>query len=96
MLTSRMAEFGTQHAFKPGQMIQWKRGLRNRLRPAYGAPVVVVEVLEQPVYDKSRLKEGAGSAYYREPLTIVAGLLDNDGDLIFFHYDQRRMEPYEA
>jgi hypothetical protein len=36
--------------FSDGDIVQWKDGLRNRAYPAYGEPVVVVEILPEPVY----------------------------------------------
>ena len=81
-----------RHAFRTGQLVQWKRGLKNRRTPAYGEPVVVVESLARPVYDEE-IKSG-GNPYFREPLTLIAGELDKDGDFICFHYDGRRFEPY--
>jgi hypothetical protein len=83
------------HTFKPGQLVTWKKGLKNRRNPAYGDPVIVVEVLSEPVFDPEN-KAGAGSAYFREPLTLVAGRISNDGDFVCFHYDGRRLEAYEG
>ncbi|NOS71788.1 MAG: hypothetical protein HOP33_17900 [Verrucomicrobia bacterium] len=78
------------HNFVVGQLVRWKSGLKNRKRPAYGEPVIVVEVLPEPVHDPT---EEAGSAYFREHLTVVLGLLDIDGDFVLFHFDSRRFEP---
>jgi hypothetical protein len=74
-------------------LVQWKKGLRNRLNPACGDPVIVIQVLDEPVYDSDPKNRG-GSPYFREPLTLVAGRIDNEGDLVCYHFDQRRMEPY--
>ena len=85
--------FHQVHTFMPGQLVQWKKNMKNRRNPAYGDPVVVIQVLDVPSYDRD-IKSGAGSPYFREPLTLLAGRLDNEGDLVCYHYDQRRMEPY--
>ena len=81
------------HTFKTGQLVRWKNGLKNRRTPAYGEPIIVVDVLEEPIFDLE--VKSAGSTYFHEPLTLVAGELAPDGDFVFFHYDGRRFEPYE-
>jgi hypothetical protein len=96
-LEAKLKEYAAQltkaHTFKKGQLVTWKKGLKNRRNPAYGNPVIVVEVLSEPVFDTEN-KGGAGSSYFREPLTLVAGRISNDGDFVCFHYDGRRMEEY--
>jgi hypothetical protein len=76
--------------FHPGQIVQWKVGMKNRTKPAYAEPVIVMDVLNPPVYDLSEGKEG--SNLFREPLTLVLGTHDTDGDFLLFHYDGRRFE----
>jgi hypothetical protein len=80
-------------AFKPGDIVKWKAGLRNRLLPKYEEPAIVVQVLDRPEFDQSR---DAGSTYFREPLDVVLGILDSDGDFSLFHLDRRRFEPYNS
>lgn len=91
-LVSLATSFRERHTFQPGQLVRWKKGMRNRRTPVYGAPVVVIQILDEPVYDRD-LK--SGSMYFREPLTLVAGDIDKDGDFLTFHYDGRRFEPYK-
>ena len=76
--------------FRPGQIVQWKSGMKNRSKPAYAEPVIVMDVLNPPVFDNR--KELAGSNLFREPLTLVLGMHDTDGDFLLFHYDGRRFE----
>ena len=78
-------------AFKPGDIIQWKRNMRNKRHPDYGTPMIVLEVMEPPI---SNIERESGSAYFREILTIKAGSLDSDADFVVFHYDGRRFESY--
>jgi len=78
------------HTFRPGDVVQWKPGLKNRKRPDYGEPAIVISTLDTPIFDAS---EEAGSPYFHEPLTVVLGVVDPDGDLILFHFDGRRFEP---
>ncbi len=75
--------------FAPGALVQWKPGLKNRTFPAYDVPSVVVEVLDPPLFDDTR---GSGSAYFHEPLSLVLGILDDDDELVLFHFDGRRFQ----
>jgi hypothetical protein len=86
------ARISKTHTFKKGQLVRWKKGLRNKRTPAYGEPIIVVDVLPQGVYADET--GSAGSPYFREPLTLVAAEIDRDGDFMLFHYDSRRFEPY--
>lgn len=77
--------------FKRGQLVRWKDGLQNRTRPAYGEPAIVWEVLPEPLYAQT---DESGSAYYREPLDIILGVVGPDDEFIQFHFDKRRFEPF--
>jgi len=91
-LLALQRQFATAPAmgFRPGQIVQWKSGMKNRLIPVYGEPAIVMEVLNPPIFDSS--KELDGSNLYREPLSLVLGIQDADGDFLTFHYDARRFE----
>lgn len=80
-----------KYTFKRGDIIQWKGNMKNKRRPDYGVPMIVMEVLNPPIQE---LEKDSGSTYFRDILTIKAGCLDTDGDFIVFHYDGRRFEPY--
>jgi len=82
--------FYRRYEFQPGQLVRWKPELKNRKFPAYGECGVVVSVLSDPVMDTSN---DSGSPYYREPLDIVLGFVDGDGDFITYHFDSRRFAP---
>lgn len=82
---------GHERRLLPGMLAQWKAGLKNRKHPDYGEPVVVLEVLSPPLIDASF---ESGSAYFREPLGIVVGLLDDDFGLSAMYADACRFEPY--
>lgn len=79
-----------RHEFRPGELVEWKTTLRNRQLPEYGQAAIVLEVLAEPVFDEG---EPSDSPYYREPLDIVLGVIDGDGDLAAFHFDGRRFKP---
>ncbi len=78
------------NGFKPGQIVQWKSGMQNRRFPKYNEPAVVMEVLNPAVFDND--PKSHGSNMFREPLNLVLGLLDADGDFFCWHYDGRRFE----
>ena len=73
--------------FTPGQVVKWKPGLRNK--KATG-PFVVVETLDPP---RMNTEDQSGSPYFCEPLDVVLGHVDSDGDFMLYHYDSRRMQP---
>lgn len=78
-----------QVAFCPGMLVRWKPGLRNKLFPRNGQEAIVVEVLAKPVCDETC---DPGFTYFREPLDLVLGVQDPEGDLLLWHYDSRRFE----
>lgn len=90
-LTAAAAAFHTPHEFAGGQLVTWKRGMKNRRSPDYGEPAIVIEVLQSPLVNPG---DESGTPYFREPLDIIIGTLDAEGDLLCFHYDSRRFEPY--
>jgi len=84
--------FDKVYDFEPGDLVVWKEGLKNKARPAFAEPAIVMQVLEQPLKD---LEKSAGTPYFNEPLDLVLGILDSDGDFVVFHYDKRRFQPYQ-
>jgi hypothetical protein len=93
-LEACVARLGKAHAFAPGQLVRWKKGLKNRMTPAYGEPLVVIRNLQAPVFDPAI--NDSGNPYFREPLTLIAGELAEDGGFFCYHYDARRLEPYRG
>ena len=78
--------------FQKGDIVRWKKGLKNKKYPKDGQLCVVIEELSTPLMHDS---QSPGSPYYREPLDLVVALLDDDSDLVVFHYDKRRFELVE-
>lgn len=76
--------------FAPGQIVRWKSGMQNRKLPAYGEAAIIMEVLNPAVYPPD--EDLAGSNLFREPLTLVLGVHDRDGDFLAYHFDGRRFE----
>lgn len=95
VLRERYRLFNRPHRFNPGDLVTWKPGLKNHRVPRYGQPAVVIEVLATPILDSDK---EAGSTYFRQPLDVVLGLIwDADpgrGELVTFHYDSRRFQPW--
>jgi len=79
-----------KHTFVPGQIVRWKPGLKNRRFPAYDEVVIIIEVLETPIIDKS---DEVGSQYFHEPNDIVIGTFIKENEFFCFHCDSRRFEP---
>ena len=87
-LTAAFEKLNKKGTFKPGDIVDWKPGMRNK--KSYG-PFIVVEVLDSPIFDSD--EEGSGSQYFREPLDIILGKVVDDGERFITHfYDSRRME----
>ncbi len=83
---------GAEKELKPGMLAKWKPGMRNKKLPEYGSACIVVERIDV-VFDKV---DESGRPYFREPLDIVMGMTDVDGDMVLFHYDSRRFMPFNA
>lgn len=86
-LTSRFASLTEPSRINVGDLVVWKPLLKNRVRPAYDEPAVVIEVLDKPVRNT---EADPSSTYFREPLDIVLGLLDDDDEILVYHFDSRR------
>jgi len=82
-----------KYSFKVGQLIEWKEGLKNKARPRQGEPAIVIELYDNPVFDSEK---DSGTPYFREPLDMVIGVIENTADtILFFHVDKRRFKPAE-
>ena len=94
-ITELASSMDEASSFKKGQLVQWKPGLKNRILPAYNEPVIVREVLAEPLFDGCETARCTGSPFFGEPLTLVVGLIDPDGDFVELRYDGRRFQPLE-
>ncbi len=81
----------TMNNFSKGQLVKWKLGLKNRNLPLESQPAIVWEVLDKPIIQEN---VSSGTPYFREPLDMALALLDKYGDLVVFHYDSKRFEPF--
>lgn len=92
LLTKCRESLNLKYDFKEGDFVKWKKNLKTRDMPDYDEPAIVLEVLDKIVYDT---EAETGSTYFREPLDIILGVIAEDGELIYFHYDKRRFEPFK-
>lgn len=75
--------------FVPGDIVMWKPGFSNKLRPDDVGVGVVVEVVPEPRFNYTEETSSTNNLFY-EPLDLIVGTLGPDGDLITFPYDSRR------
>jgi hypothetical protein len=81
-----------EEAIEVGDLVTWKRGLKNKKYPQEGQSAKVIEVLSPPLIND---KEDSGSPYFGEKLNLVLAILDEDGELLLYHYDKRRFQVVE-
>jgi len=86
--------FDKVYDFNPGDLVVWKKGLKNKIKPALNEPAIVMQILDTPLRDQE--KQDSGTPYFNEPLDIGLGLVNEEGDFAIFHYDKRRFEPYQG
>lgn len=77
--------------FKVGDILSWKKQLKNRKFPDYNEPIIVLEILAEPIFDQS---VEIGSAYFNERNDIKAGVYRDD-TLLTFYFDSQRFEKME-
>jgi hypothetical protein len=90
-LQDALTAYQQRRELAPGTLVQWKSQLANKPVPGPGEPAIVVEVLDEPIVTED---EPVDSPYFRERLDVILGVIDADGDLLFFHYDSQRFEPF--
>lgn len=89
-LCAKRKEFlSRDRPFVPGDLVMWKPGLSNKLRPEENGVGVVVDVVSEPHFNYTEQITHEDSLFY-EPLDLIVGTLSRDGDLITFSYDSRR------
>ena len=93
LLSERREAFVHREKFEPGELVIWKEHLKNRRKPRYGEPIIVLEPLSEPYYDPEK---SSGSPYFREPLDLICGLIDEDSEFVLYHYDSRRFERWQS
>mgnify|MGYP001766305810 CR=1 FL=1 len=82
----------SRHSFRRGDVVKWKPSLKNRTLPDYGEPAKITALLAEPIFDPG--ETSAASPYFREPLTVVIAVV-RDNELLEYHIDGRRLEPFD-
>jgi len=77
--------------FKPGDIVRWKRGLKNKKMPTDDQPAVVIKQLSKPII----VDQDSGTPYFNEPLDLVLAFTGREGELVVFYYDRRRFKRVE-
>ncbi len=77
--------------FQVGQIVKWKKNLKNKDLPRKNQPAIVVRVLAEPLVSTD---EESGSPYFLEKLDIILGVMSKDGTFLTFYYDSSRFESY--
>jgi hypothetical protein len=79
------------HVFQKGQLVRWKKGLKDRRIPREDEPAIVVRVLDEVIFDEQK---ESGSPYFKDPLDVVLGVI-HEGQFLMYHYNSHKFEPYE-
>lgn len=88
ILNTLANRFHEKYDFKRGDIVTWKEGLKNKSRPLENEPAIVLEMLQEPLFDN---QGDSGSPYYREPLDLVVGVFIKE-KFIIYHLDSRRLK----
>lgn len=75
--------------FEAGQFVQWKKLMKNRRFPIYGAPAVVLHKVDEPA------RVDADGDPIPEPEDIVLGFLDGEQAFITFAFPHQRFTAWE-
>jgi len=89
-ISDRYKAYCSDITFRVGDIVKWKKGMRNRRFPSADGVAIVTKVYPSPVYDEKA--KDSGSPQFHDPMTVVLGVIDEDGDFVEFHYDGHRFE----
>ena len=64
--------------------------MRNRRFPSQDGIAIVTKVYDKPIYDEKA--KDSGSPQFHDPMSVILGVIDDDGDFVEFHYDGNRFE----
>lgn len=87
-------QYDTFDEFKPGDLVVWRPGLKDRHLPDYGEPILVVHHMDNPVQlDDVHLM---GSPFFREHLDLRAAIIcPHCGEFEIHHFDSHRFMRWE-
>ncbi|EDV1505041.1 hypothetical protein ZQ34_002900 [Salmonella enterica subsp. salamae] len=75
-----------ERPFKPGDIVTWKDGMKNRRFPDYEERFVISEVLDVPAICQDKVS----SQYYMEPQDVKI-VVFIDGEFCEYMFDSRRL-----
>ena len=87
-LETLAASFLKRETFAPGNLVRWKPGLRNKVRPLLDETGVVIEVRDRQDREAADPSSSDAGGF----LDVVVAVLDEDGDFLHFPLDGRRLE----
>jgi len=94
VISDRFKSYSENQSLKVGDLVKWKKGMRNRRFPTNDGVAIVTKVYPAPIYDEKA--KDTGSPQFRDPMSVVLGVIDEDGDFVEFHYDGSRFEQASA
>lgn len=80
--------FRTCTVLAPGDIAQWKQGMRNKRSQG---PFIIMDVLSKPVRPT---EEDTSSPYRNEHLDVLCGFTEPDGTFSELLIDSRRLEHF--
>jgi hypothetical protein len=89
-LREAAAEYLDVSKFSPGDLVQWKRRMKDQHYPAIGKPGVVLRVFDPPI------TRDPNGDYVPEGYDLLVGFLDGDGDLRVFPFRSNRLTTWIA
>ncbi|WP_128330898.1 hypothetical protein [Apibacter sp. HY039] len=84
--------YNKKSVFEVGDLVQWKIGLKNRKKPEYNQPAIVIEVLEEPINE--HINDKVGVSNLNEKLSLALGFLSENNEFQISYYSQKRFEHY--
>jgi len=90
LLTTKQSKLTSVKAFCVGDIVENTPGLNITMLTG---PMIVTRKLDEIIWST---EEESGSIYFRQPLDIVCGTMDVEGDLLEHHLDSRRLRHYVA
>jgi len=90
VISDRFKSYDEHSPMNVGDLVKWKKGMRNRRFPSADGVAIVTKVYPSPIYDQAA--KDSGSPQFHDPMSIVLGVIDEDGDFVEFHYDGNRFE----
>jgi hypothetical protein len=87
-VSEAFAIYASAEDLSPGDLVQWKTGMRGAVIPTYGYPAVIVERLDEATRGLDR------RAGWSEISDVVIGVVDHQGDFVQIAVNSRRLTRY--